>query len=151
MNPADLAQLKELVELANKCSPMPWAVDPDDRPDMEWNNHIVQAAYPHMRVCFMAHAGRDRDNSALENSAKFIAAASKAIPALRALLAEHAIPEGWMQDRKQVTELAEHLENVAWQPDSHGDPDCVDQGSAMAAEVIRKVLLPMLAAAKETK
>jgi len=52
--------------------------------------------------------------------------------------------EGWMLDRKQVEELAKHLESQGWQMDARGDIDCVDQGAAMAAEVVRKVLLPML-------
>jgi len=56
-----------------------------------------------------------------------------------------AVPEGWMRDEKQVRELMCHLVNTGWAQTERG-PDCVDQGSAMAAEVIERVLLPMLAA-----
>jgi hypothetical protein len=49
------------------------------------------------------------------------------------------VPE-WMHDRAKLTELAEHLESVAWRPDSQGDPQCFDQGAAMAAEIVRHVI-----------
>lgn len=58
-----------------------------------------------------------------------------------------AVPEGWMRDAEQVEELAEHLERLGWTVDARGDAQCNDQGAAMAAEVIRKILQPMLAAA----
>lgn len=61
------------------------------------------------------------------------------------------IPRGWMQDREQVTQLAEHLENIGWRPDARGDVDCVDQGAAMSAEVLRRVLLPLLAAQEASR
>lgn len=56
-----------------------------------------------------------------------------------------AVPEGWMRDEKQVRELMSHLVNTGWAQTEDG-AECVDQGSAMAAEVIERVLLPMLAA-----
>lgn len=61
------------------------------------------------------------------------------------------IPEGWMRDRLEVENLADNLESIAWQPDFYGEIVCVDQAVAMSARVIRKVLLPMLEAAKEYK
>lgn len=59
-----------------------------------------------------------------------------------------SVPEGWMCDKEKVLELATHLEGIGWQMDSKDDIDCVDQGAAMAAEVIRRVLLPLIAEAK---
>ena len=50
----------------------------------------------------------------------------------------------WIRDREQVVGLADHLEQVGWRQDERGDVQCFDQGAAMAAEVIRLVLLPML-------
>ena len=50
----------------------------------------------------------------------------------------------WMRDREQVVGLADHLEQVGWRQGERGDVQCFDQGAAMAAEVIRLVLLPML-------
>jgi len=66
---------------------------------------------------------------------------------IRRLAASGQGVEGWMRDRKQVEELASHLENVGWAQDERGDVQCMDQGAAMAAEVVRKVLLPMIPAA----
>lgn len=57
----------------------PWHVDPDDRPGMEWNNHILSA--DGNTVCFMAH--NPDDNTALENAARLIAAAPSLLEALR--------------------------------------------------------------------
>lgn len=45
-------------------TPTPWAADPDDREDMEWNIHIVEASQPHMRVCFMTSNGPAEANAA---------------------------------------------------------------------------------------
>jgi hypothetical protein len=45
-------------------TPTPWAVDPDDRPGMEYNIHIVESARPHHRVCFMASDGPNAENAA---------------------------------------------------------------------------------------
>lgn len=64
----------------------PWAVDPDDRPDMEWNNHIVVAAQPHLRICFMTH-GDDEDEN--EANANLIAAAPDLAEALADMLGAH--------------------------------------------------------------
>jgi hypothetical protein len=67
-----------------------------------------------------------------------------AFSSYQAALATKSVPDGWMRDREQVVKLAEHLENIAWQPDGNGDPECVHQDAAMSADVIRKVLLPIL-------
>ncbi len=57
---------------------------------------------------------------------------------------EVEIPAGWMRDRAEVQNLADHLESIAWRPDSQGNPECYDQAAAMSNDVIRQVLLPML-------
>ena len=59
--------------------PSPWYVDPDYRPGMEWNNHILSA--DSNTVCFMAHS--PDDNTKLENAANLIAAAPELLEALR--------------------------------------------------------------------
>lgn len=67
-----------------KHTPGPWAIDPDDRPGMTWNNHIVVADNPDLRICFMANSGKP-DNSECEANARLIAAAPTLADALRAL------------------------------------------------------------------
>ena len=52
--------------------------------------------------------------------------------------------EGWMKDEEKVKELIEHLEKNGWMMDEHGNFDCVDEASAMAADALRVVLLPMI-------
>lgn len=66
-------------------TPGPWAVDPDDRPDMEWNIHIVQHDKPHITICFMSHDG-DGINATGEANARLIAAAPDLLAALNLLL-----------------------------------------------------------------
>lgn len=51
----------------------PWAVDPDERPGMAWNNHIISADNPNMTICFMAH-DNTADNIAGEANARRIVA-----------------------------------------------------------------------------
>lgn len=63
-------------------TPGPWHVDPDPRPDMEWNNHIYGA--DGMAVCFMAHSdGKDDERD--EANARLIAAAPDLLSALEAV------------------------------------------------------------------
>ena len=62
-----------------KLPPRPWYVDRDERPDMEWNNHILSA--DGNTVCFMAH--NPDDNTALENAAHVITAAGDLFEALK--------------------------------------------------------------------
>lgn len=61
-----LPELKRLMDAATKG---PWRVDPDDRPGMSWNNHIVQEGTPNT-ICFMTHD--PRDNSCQEAAAEII-------------------------------------------------------------------------------
>lgn len=59
--------------------PTPWYVDPDYRPGMEWNNHILSS--DSNTVCFMAHD--PADNTKLENAARLIAASTDLYEALK--------------------------------------------------------------------
>jgi len=68
--------------METKFTPGPWVVDPDDRPDMEWNNHIISATHPHLTICFMSHDG-DGINEHGEANARLIAAAPDLLEALR--------------------------------------------------------------------
>lgn len=70
-----------------KYTPGPWAIDPDDRPGMGWNNHIVRLADPNIAICFMSHSGR-KDNSQCEANARLIAKAPELLECLRELF-EH--------------------------------------------------------------
>lgn len=45
-------------------TPTPWAVDPDHRPGMGWNAHVVEAADPNNRVCFMTSGPEGKVNAA---------------------------------------------------------------------------------------
>lgn len=69
---------KTQTEASGAWTPGPWAVDPDDRPGMEWNNHIVQADNPHIRICFMTSNGPS-DNARLIAAAPSLADAARPI------------------------------------------------------------------------
>lgn len=62
-------------------TPGPWIADPDDRPGMEWNIHVVQADSPDNRICFMT------SNGPSEANARLIAAAPDLLAALTTLVA----------------------------------------------------------------
>jgi len=76
LTPADLAELKRLLAEA---TPGPWSVDPDYRPGMRWNNHIV--APGDKTVCFMSHDGTD-ENKVGEANAELIETLRNVAPAL---------------------------------------------------------------------
>ena len=46
-------------------TPTPWAADPDWREGYFWNIHIVDAANPDMRICFMTSDGPAQANADL--------------------------------------------------------------------------------------
>lgn len=46
-------------------TPTPWAADPDWREGYSWNIHIVDAANPDMRICFMTSDGPAQANADL--------------------------------------------------------------------------------------
>lgn len=71
--------------------PGPWAVDPDDRPGMAYNRHIVLANDPNQRICFMAHDGLEGDH-AFKATAYLIAAAPELYDAIVAILDVDASP-----------------------------------------------------------
>ena len=75
--------------LYEKAESGPWAVDPDDRQGMEWNNHIVSASRPHLTVCFMSHSGTP-DNSKCQASAELIVALVNDWPAIKERLERDA-------------------------------------------------------------
>lgn len=62
-------------------TPGPWSVEPDDRPNMEWNNHIAAGEY--MRICFMSHYPSRQDE--MEANAHLIAAAPDLLAACKAM------------------------------------------------------------------
>jgi hypothetical protein len=97
--------------------PGPWAVSPDDREDMEWNNHIVFGDGSHT-ICFMAHAGHaDSDlQRAFEATAHLIAAAPDLYAALSDAIdtiiwmsgspsfsPEGEAHEGWLKQRENIS------------------------------------------------
>ena len=59
--------------MSEQHTPEPWAIDPDDRPNMQWNNHIVSEANQDIAICFMAHDGTE-DNECGEANARRIVA-----------------------------------------------------------------------------
>lgn len=63
----------------DRYAPGPWRVDPDPRPDMEWNNHIYAA--DDMAVCFMAHSD-GKDGARDRANANLVAAAPQLLDAL---------------------------------------------------------------------
>jgi len=76
-----LHDLKRLMDAATKG---PWFIERDDRPNMEWNNHILEEKGG-TTVCFMAHSGNE-DNSRHENAAELIAYLVNHAPALAELV-----------------------------------------------------------------
>lgn len=63
-------------------------------------------------------------------------------------LEKERVPEGWMRDRSEVESLISHLESVAYHQTITGDIECINQSAAMSIDVLRLVLLPLLAAAQ---
>ena len=99
--------LPRLLALAEAAGLDQWIVDPDLREDMEWNNHIVLAEAPHMRICFMAHSG-GTDFKTDAARADFIAAANPSVVAalVREVMAwrnlNEAIPGGSLFDKAEI-------------------------------------------------
>lgn len=97
--------------MTEKHSPLPWMADPDDRLGYEWNIHIVEAARPHMRICFTSNTG----NSGLsEANAALIVRAVNGLPeAIAALEAarEHLDTDlqdnspGWRQAERIIADI----------------------------------------------
>lgn len=88
--------------------------------------------------------------SAMLREAGLLKELAEAKERIRQLESER-VPEGWMHDRIQVNSLITHLEGVAYQCDADGEVECVNQAAAMSLDVLRLVLLPMLAAAPQPK
>lgn len=82
--PDDLSRLvAEIDALYAKAAPGPWIADPDDRPGMHYNYHILQGGNPNLAVCFMAH---DNGGKYAETNALLITALINAWPRLKAEL-----------------------------------------------------------------
>lgn len=76
----DIPSRSERLHGAATHSPLPWRIDPDDRPDMEWNNHIVSVSEPGTTICFMTHDGTP-DNAIGFGNARLIVNAVNAYAA----------------------------------------------------------------------
>lgn len=68
-------------------TPRPWRIDPDDRPGMHWNNHIVCAGSPNLTICFMTHDNTPENETGDANAALIVEAVNN-YDRLRAELAE---------------------------------------------------------------
>ena len=60
--------------MSEQHTPEPWAIDPDDRPNMQWNNHIVSEANQDLAICFMAHDGTEDNEHGEANARRIVAA-----------------------------------------------------------------------------
>jgi azurin len=51
----------------------PWEIDRDDRPGLEWNNHIVSCDKPNLTICFMSHDGSPENEVGEANARRIVA------------------------------------------------------------------------------
>ena len=80
-----------------------WCVDRDNRPGMEWNNHISSVAEPHKTICFMSHDNTP-DNRESEANARLIAQSPNMYRKLEDLL--DVLPDGeWSSTKQEIREL----------------------------------------------
>ena len=77
---------QEIADRLAKAKATAWAVDQDDREDMEFNNHIVEEADANLTICFMAHGGQDRQDE-FDAKAELIANAPSDLAYYRDLVA----------------------------------------------------------------
>lgn len=133
-----LPELKRLMDAATKG---PWFIERDDRPNMEWNNHILEEKGG-TTVCFMAHSGNE-DNSRHENAAELIAYLVNHAPAI-AELVEAAEKLKLALDAKIVMEgrngvhkrLDEHL---AWRQNDELAQRMAEEALALYSEALAKL------------
>jgi hypothetical protein len=121
--PIGLAEGERLVAEA---TPLPWAADPDDRPDMEWNVHIYAAKTPGDRIAFMSVGVVAEANAAL------IVAAVNAFPAYLKLASENA------RLREALGKIWEMDTHVVWSGGSAPEP-MYDESGAIG-EIAAKAL-----------
>lgn len=138
-----IALIARLREIEGRATPGPWSVDPDDRPGMEYNNHVV--AGRDERVCFMAHGGPSRQDE-LDASAALIAESRNALSALldaaEALIpfAEIAQRLEWDKLPKDSMELDEHVIEAPADDIAKGAFYCLDVRAFVSAlSAIRKL------------
>lgn len=65
-------------------TPGPWEIDPDYRPGMSWNRHIVDGS-GEGRICFMSNPGELGNHRECEANARLIAAAPDLLEALEVI------------------------------------------------------------------
>lgn len=82
-------------------TPGPWFISRDDRPNMEWNNHISSVELPHITICFMTHDGT-KENIWAEANAHLIAAAPDMYEALFNLHRYHTDKEYRIKSEKDA-------------------------------------------------
>lgn len=110
-----------LRELLGKACPAPWVVDPDDRRDMEHNNHILYGPELHT-VCFMAWSGDKRNNVQHEAAAELIAfLRNHADALLRVVEAAADMEKEWSFDHAK--KLREALRSLDGDTSAHGMRD----------------------------
>ena len=112
-----MTTLRELADklegLEKAATPGEWFVAHDDRPGMEWNNHIYSD--PDNAVCFMTHSGTP-DNTQQEAAAELIPALRNASPqiiqSLRRLAALEQAMDEFANERitQRITLLAREIE-----------------------------------------
>lgn len=69
--------------MASDHTPTPWVIDRDNRPGMDWNNHITGANY--RTICAMFHDGTEDNLTGEANAALIVAAVNAYRPMVTAL------------------------------------------------------------------
>jgi hypothetical protein len=103
ISPAALGEGEvELAKLLEKAGDERWAVDPDYRIGMDYNNHIIIEDYPDKRIAFMAHAGMGRQDE-FDAKAALIVAMRNHLPSLLTALTD------MREERERLREALEEL------------------------------------------
>jgi hypothetical protein len=75
MTNAELAA--HIAALRERATRLPWDIDRDIRPRMEWNNHIV-SAHADLTIAFMAHTPDDKNERGEANAELIVTLANHA-------------------------------------------------------------------------
>ena len=106
----------------NKHTPEPWAIYPDDRPNMHWNNHIVSEANTNIAISFMAHDGTELNERGEANARRLVACVN-ACAGLETEMLEALVMDGTTLQNimrrgliclEQRDDLLKALEDIAW-------------------------------------